>query len=309
MINQQTAAQQPIILCHAACTGGSLIYRLLVSAFGFVGISEISHARRPDPKEYLPLDPEAQLLSQGIISPAEFDIIFIQRIYNCDQIVRERGKTLLVREHSHRYFFDPQQDDIAVDSVSWINDAYRKERGESLCCLVSVRNPIDSWLGLRNSFPDESPLTFDQYCEKYLNFIDRIEQTERVHLFKYEAFVHDPRATLEEIGKRIGHTCSNFDLGKSAHVASSGNSGRQGAEITARPRRPFTMHLVRSAEASGHYRKLCDRLGYPCLNDELGFQQRRGIVKSHVHNLLHTCADNLRQPFNRLAFKFPLIRD
>ena len=66
-----SSTRTPVVLCHAACTGGSMIYRLLVSTFGFCGISEISHGRRTA-FGFSPVDPEAQLFSIGQIDHSGF---------------------------------------------------------------------------------------------------------------------------------------------------------------------------------------------------------------------------------------------
>lgn len=309
MISSCDKSLLPILLCHAACTGGSLIYRLLVSYYGFVGLSEVSHAWLPKSKTYLPIDPEAQLYAQGIFSQEQFAKIFYKRICCCERIVGATGKILLIREHSHQYFFSRQKDHIVMDNVSWINNAYNKERGVSLQCLLSVRDPIDSWLALRNSFPNESPFDFDEYCEKYLFFLDMAEKTNQVYLFKYEDLVSDAKVILNEIGKFIDRSPINADLEKNTDVESSGNSGRQSSSICSRPRRPFTIRLVRAAEASKNYKELCKRLEYPCLFDDVFLREKHGIIKSSLNNMLHNCTDMILKPINQLARKFPLIRD
>ena len=179
---------QPLVLCHAACTGGSMIYRLLVSAFGLVGISEMNNSR-PGPRAFLPLDPEAQLYIQGMISSPDFAGILYKRIHHCIEMAADEGKRLLIREHSHRYFFVPESDDTRLHSVSWLNDEYVQGSGTDLQCLVSVRDPIDSWLGYRNSWPYDPPRGFDDYCGKYLEFILAAKKTKRIHIFKYEEMV------------------------------------------------------------------------------------------------------------------------
>jgi len=160
--------KNPIVLCHAACTGGSLIYRLMVLSFGFVGLSELSHKYNYSSTDFLPFDPEVQLYLQGIIDNKKISDIFFERIVRCNNMISELGKTMLIREHSHSYFFREQRivDDIA--SISWIAGQYRKIYKDSLQCLLSVRDPIDSWLGLRQNFPKERDMSLDKYCGNYL---------------------------------------------------------------------------------------------------------------------------------------------
>lgn len=216
---------------------------------------------------------------------------------------------MLIREHTHRYFFNPHHDKSTLESISWVNDAFSKGRDESLNCLLSVRDPIDSWLGLRHNFPEEQPTVFDEYCEKYLFFLDKVERTKRVHLFKYEDMISSPQEVLLKIGKFLGRLPVDLDFEKNSQVISSGNSGRQSSAIYARPRRPFTSRLVRAAKASKNYVELCERLNYPCLFDNLSSLDNRMMFKTYLNNILHVCTKNALKPFNQIARKFPMIRD
>lgn len=309
MITPNTKSTQPVILCHAACTGGSLIYRLLLSAFDFIGVGEVGHVHPPKLKDYLPLDPEAQLYGQGVISSQQFADIFFKRIRQCEKRVTSMGQVLLIREHSHQYFFNIQQKQIDLNSVSWINDAYYRESEEPLICLVSVRDPIDSWLGLRNSFPNEKPSEFDEYCKKYLKFLDMVERTKSAYLFKYEELVRDPRGTLSKIGKVIGRSSFEVDLNVSANVTSSGNSGRKSSKIVARPRRPFTKRLVVAANTSENYAELCRRLGYQRLEETVGCKDPCGLHNNCFYDFFSDSLSKAALFFKKLSVKFPRIVD
>lgn len=270
-----------IILCHAACTGGSLIFRHLVDAFGLMGISEISHATIPKRDTYLSLDPEAQLFSQGILSSLKFEESFFKRILSCEEIVKNCQKDLLIREHSHRYFFNPLYDIAEFKSVSWIHDSFIKHEKKAPLCIVSIRDPIDSWLGLRASFPNECPPTFDDYCKKYIKFIQAVESTSFIHVIKYEDFVNDHLEVIEKIGKFINQKPSNYQSGN-VRAISSGNSGRQSGEINVRPRRPFTTRLVNEICCSYHYGKLCEMLDYPCLGRDDLCEKKINLIKNTI---------------------------
>jgi hypothetical protein len=299
----------PVILCHAACSGGSLTYRLLVAAFDLVGISEVSHASIPGIKTYMPLDPEAQLYSQGIISPAPFAEIFSRRLNHCEKIAATMGKNLLVREHSHRYFFYPHHEEFTIDSVSWINDRYKKDKQQDLLCLVSVRDPIDSWLGLCRNFPREHPFTFDEYCGKYLEFLEHTENTKCFRIIKYEDIVERTEETLSKIGQVIGLDLEPNYTQNYTNVDSSGNSGRQSRGIVARERRPFSMNLIRASRSSANYQVLCRKLGYPLLTETIGSKERYRLVKTYANHYLNSVFTAIGRPINNAAEKFYRISD
>lgn len=278
--------QYPIVLCHAACTGGSLIYRLLILAFGFVGVSELSHAVRISSRDFLPLDPETQLYSQGFITIEEFSNIFFNRICRCNKLVVAAGKTLLIREHSHSYFFNPMSINN-IDNVSWINSKYHQIYGKSLQCLLSVRDPVDSWLGFRHSFPKEAPVDFDTYCARYLNFIDMAGKTKNVFIFKYEDVIQDVEKIMVEISGKICCNLQSISIEQNSIVASSGNSGRQGTQLIHRPRRTFTINLVDAAKKSKNYEELCFRLGYDRLHESVNLKEKAILIKNRLNNIIY----------------------
>ncbi|MCI5144163.1 MAG: hypothetical protein D3923_01240 [Candidatus Electrothrix sp. AR3] len=255
--------------------------------------------------KFLPLDPEAQLYYQNILTAEQFTEIFFKRIIECNKLALQHKRPLLIREHSHSYFFSPHKKDSTVeDNISWINSTYQKIQGETLPCLLSIRDPIDSWLSLRHNFPQESTKDFDTYCKNYLLFLDMAEKTKNIYVFKYEEIVREPKKTLIVLGDKIGIKLQdNIDISKSYSVVSSGNSGRQGTQLIARPRRPFTEHLVKSAEHSRHYNELCRKLGYPLLAEYIDNKVKMNILKNNFKN---TICQHLKKIY---PHNFSTIRD
>lgn len=289
-------SKNPIILCHAACTGGSLIYRLIASSFGFIGISEVSHKYNFRSTSFLPFDPEAQLYLQGIIDADEFSDIFFKRVCRCNDIFFKMGKIMLIREHSHSYFFNINKPND-IDSVSWIEGRYRKIYKESPWCLFSVRDPIDSWLGLRQSFPNIVIKDFNTYCEMYMNLLCLSEKTENLFMFKYEEMVRYPENTLSEISKKINIPFSSIEIEKINSIQSSGNSGRCSSELYIRPRRPFTHHLLDAANNSPAYKELCKHIGYVPLQEQIKFKERILMVSYKLNNFYLRIFNFLRKRF------------
>ena len=299
---------KPVMLCHAACTGGSLVYRILVSRFNFLGVSEISHAYTPKKKMYSPLDPELQMYTQGILNDEQFADIFFKRVKNCELISKKAHKPLLIREHSHRYYFNPNRK-IGLTSVSWINDTFSREENTQLKCLISVRDPIDSWLGLRTNFPKESSYSFEEYCSKYLVFIDMARRTPCHYIFKYEDIILKPDSILKDIENFLDLKIENYSSDTTYTIPSTGNSGRQSEGIFIRPRRPYTRGLVEAAKHSISYMELCRILNYQCLSDIDNFSRKLQFFKYSVNNLINFSVEILEKKMSSLKNKFPKIRD
>ena len=156
---------------------------------------------------------------------------------------------------------------------AWLVDAYRERFQEGLASLVSVRNPIDSWLGFRRSFERQLPSDFDAYCACYNNFLDKIEHDNRDgfthHLFKYEDLIEDPQKQIDSIARHIGEPERDVDLSLVGATIGSGNSGRRSSTLKINKRRGFSKLFVRESQQSAEYKKLAARLDYPLLNDEL----------------------------------------
>ncbi len=271
----------PVILCHAACTGGSMIYRLMVSTFGFSGLAEIGHGRRTT-FGFSPLDPEAQMFSLGQIDHQEFGSILAGRLINANKLANQNGKRLLVREHTHSYFFNPDVPEVIPKGPSWIADRFEQEIGDKPHVVVTVRDPVDSWLGLRRHFNHLKPDRFEDYCQIYNQFFDRVEDWQKlgnpVHVFKYEDCVVDPETTMSELARFLKLEYTGLDVSAAFNTASSGNSGRQSASLSLRKRRPFTMKLVNATRDNAEYNKLCSRLGYEPFHSSLTAAGRRSAM-------------------------------
>ena len=174
----------PVVLVHAACTGGSLIYRLMVSNFGLFGLTEIGHGRRTA-FGFSPVDPEAQMFSLGQIDHDEFGKILSERLINADKIARHREQRLLVREHSHNYFFNPDNAEVVPAGPSWVADHLEPYFQSELPIVVTVRDPIDSWLGFRQNFNHLQPKRFEDYCEITSFLIESKPAVKRVRQSTY----------------------------------------------------------------------------------------------------------------------------
>lgn len=249
-----------------------MIYRMILATFGFAGISEISHCFPFEKGHFVPTDPEFALLVGGQIDEKEFGEIFFRRIQNANEICCKNNKQLLIREHTHSYYFFDSGKLSVPDHPSWIADQYAKRLEKSLKCIVTVRDPIDSWLSLSANFPHLSPTNFAAYCSHYKNFLGSITDnydSQTMLLIKYEDVVEDQARELNKIAQFIGETFSGSLPEDWYCVASTGNSGRQSSIVQKRARRPFGTELIRGAEESEDYSYLVDYLEYPHLRQSV----------------------------------------
>lgn len=253
----------PIVLCHPACSGGSWIYTVLCTHFDLIGLSEKSHAFNYPKDVFLPTDPEYSLKLAQIISSEVFGDIFIDRIRNCMRICNSYDKTLLIREHTHSYFF--QNDEIAISHPSWIALRLHEKYQIPARCILTFRDPIDSWLGLQRSFPELAGGTFEQYCRNYLVFLQNAKASEiagTALIVKYEEFVENPEKALERVANYLSMTLTEGRSQASFEVVSSGNSGRQSDVIKIRKRRQFDYRLYNQAKKSESYKQIIEILMY-----------------------------------------------
>ncbi len=285
----ESATTLPIVLCHPACSGGSLIYRHLVAATGCVSVHEVGHHWLPRPEDFGPLDPESQLTSMGKLSPEDFAEIYWTRMLNASVIAKRSASRLLVREHTHQYYFDDSEPTGA--DISWLRHEYQRRTGAIPPTVVSYRDPVDCWLGMKASFPDTVSYDFNAYCDRYLQWIlpaieSARESRHLVYLIKYEDFCESSTNLILQCASalrvRAGSTY------QPATVSSSGNSGRRNdSRVSRRPRRPYTLRLVSEALASDSYAKLCSLLDYRHLADEPKLQPG-------LHSLVRTGASAFR---------------
>ena len=282
--NRSGNPKLPVVLGHAACTGGSLIYRILVATFGMQGLSEVGAARVPSLSKYNPWDPQCQLFAQEQISAGQFSKIIFDRIVSCES---QTDRRLLVREHTHSYYFNPIDPVLVPDGGSWYADCYREEFSKQLPCLVSVRNPVDSWLGFRRSFERQKPEDFDVYCQLYNQYLDKVDNDNKTdtsfHIFRYEDLIGDVQGEVDKIADHIGEPRRQVDLSLVGASFGSGNSGRGSTSIGTRSRRPFSRRFLKETLRSEHYHRLCERLGYQRLADDLTFLSG---LKSHFYSVV-----------------------
>lgn len=257
---EQEVCQKPKIriIQHMACSGGTLIAKCLAAMPNVALLSEVnplsqlmvnSHPRfAPTDLTYLanygkfPLIDE---LSEKIFR-ADIDVI--------TRHIKQLGKSLLIREHSHSDYLVGAITNNYSTCKRLLKDDYQ------IFSVLTVRHPIDSYLSLKNNgWIQYSPATFDEYCRRYLLFI---EHNEDLSVHKYEDFVNDPARAIQILCEVLCLPYNEdfqdvFDLN-----IMSGDSGRSSNIISKRKRRDYDEGFIKEAQNSNEYLLLCRKLNY-----------------------------------------------
>ncbi|MBN7787214.1 hypothetical protein JYP51_19975 [Ponticoccus gilvus] len=266
LIAQLQAVRQvePIRLFkHFACTGGTIMSKCLAAMPNTVLLSEmdpLSLNYMSSPSKFAPSDLIKQMrYSRHDLSDALAIDIFCAGLGTLQEALTDQGKRLVLREHSHSQYCTAA-DWTARQTVEQI-----VARDHPVLPLLSVRHPLASFMSLRhNGWDAFTPGTLEEYARRYLAFLDANATCPIVY---YEDFVEAPETVLENM-------CRSLELSYDAAAPSlvmaitmSGDSGRSGNEIAARPSRTVPPDLAEAADTGPTYRELCRRLRYPLLPD------------------------------------------
>ncbi len=230
------------IIHHFACSGGSLIAKCLAAQPNVFLLSELHPTTRlgmnTNKASYTPRD----ITTQAIYGRAPdvdklAEKIFVSGIIETEKHIRERGGYLIIRAHSHADYCT----DKPIPEVDTLTRLLKPHF--NLKNLVTLRNPIDSFMSLRNNgWVHFKPDSFDEYCGRLQKFLEAFNEDD---IIKYEDFVEWPGGVLMEMAKRLDLDTVSDNLGYIDIFKVSGDSGRSGVEIKFRPRK----------EMSDEYRK------------------------------------------------------
>lgn len=243
---------------HFACTGGTLIAKCLASMPNTQVLSEVDplselgHSTRG---KFLPTD-LVGLVRSGTreVDDALLVDIFLRGLGAVYDDAQRKGIRLILRDHAHsRFCFggDVQDRPSLREIVA---------RDFNVRSVVTVRHPLDSYLSLRNNdWLHFQPNSLDEYSRRYHRFLDHYKN---LTLYRYEDFIADPKAVLKEIANTLELSFDeSFHEVFSVHQL-SGDSGRKGSTISARPRHAVPQELNKDLEQSDTYVSLCGRLNY-----------------------------------------------
>ena len=244
-----------------ACTGGTIMSKCLATMPNTVLLSEmdpLSVNHMTTPSKFAPSDLIKQMRYSRHGLPDDLAIeVFLGGLSPLQQALLNNGQQLVLRDHCHSQYCT----EAAWDQRPSLEEIVAREH--TVLALLSVRHPMSSFLSLRkNGWVQFAPNTLEEYARRYLAFLD---DNASCPIVFYEDFVDSPEEVLETM-------CRSLDLpyaaGSTALVGAigmSGDSGRSGDEITARPPREVPADLAEASETSAAYGELCKRLRYPLL--------------------------------------------
>jgi len=244
---------------HMACTGGTLMSRCLAAQANTLLLSEIEPLSTlgfsGQPPRFAPTDMILGLrTSARPVAEDTLARVFLAGLGALLEDCRLQGKNLVLRSHPHsRYCHGPAIHD-------WPGLQQLVAGAFPVRAAISVRHPRASFLSLlSNKWEHYTPSGPEEYARRYLAFLD---DHAGLPVFRYEDFVADPDATLSAI-------CAALDLpftpgaGDLVDVIRlSGDSGRKGTVIAARPERAVPPEIARAMADSAAFTALCERLGY-----------------------------------------------
>lgn len=244
---------------HFACSGGTLISKCIASMPNTQLLSEVDPLSTPiqfsDKPLFTPTDMVALMRqsTQGTSTELIIDLFLknLETIYSNSQSC---GLRLILRDHAHSHYC---RDAIISERPNLLGIVERKF---STLSIVTVRDPIDSFLSLQaNGWVHFSPATFDEYCARYAAFI---RSYEGLPVIRFEDFVKDPATEMLKICKFLDLPFNpDFQEIFSVHRI-SGDSGRGGDIIKQRLRRTIDATLLQEMEASAKYQHVLSILGY-----------------------------------------------
>ena len=183
---------------HFSCTGGTMLAKCIASMANTGALNEVDPLSaipfRGDLDRFNPTDLVALLHQSG--SPPEPDLvarIFGNSIEQVASSLDQTGKTLVLRDHTHGHFLYGAGRDNRFTLKQILEDA-----DLPLLSLITVRHPVRSYQSMVKMGWDchLTPNTFDEYCQRYLSFL---ESYSGVPVVRYEDFVAAPNAVMQSI--------------------------------------------------------------------------------------------------------------
>jgi hypothetical protein len=249
------------MLHHFACTGGTLISRCIAglpNTFVFSELDPLSPIGvNPDAPRFAPSDVVGHLnysvrpLPEGIREE-----VFVAALQTASRRMAELGVRTIVREHTHSHYCTG---DVIANRPSVRAILGRQNRVVS---VVTVRDPVESFISLWRLLQGKlhfGPATFDEYCRRYLAFLDDCSD---VPVIRYEDFTADPDGVISRMCAILELPVSETYAELLPLVRLTGNSGRSGDLIRTREAKTPTDALLAQAGESPNYALLTDRLGY-----------------------------------------------
>jgi hypothetical protein len=257
---QQSVTPEPIRLVHHfACTGGTLFCKCLAAMPNVQLLSEVdplsTMLEQPNKPRFAATD-MVTLMRQSTrgAKPEQIIELFLNNLEIIQSDAVAQGQRLIVRDHAHSHFCFGGEILVRPSLRAMVASRF------PIRSVVTVRHPLDSFLSLEeNGWVTFWPPTFDEYCERYIAFLDAYEG---VPVVKYESFIAAPHEVMRKICLLLEVPYSDQFIDLFSVFKLTGESGRGANFIAYRPRRPVHEALSKESDQSHHYRILQAKLNY-----------------------------------------------
>ena len=244
------------IIHHLACTGGTLISKLIRDSFNCILVSEINPGYNFGYHYFSPTN----LLSQFSVSSGKpmRTIKKAIEIYNesidfcLDNI--ELDQFLVIRDWSEGDFYHQNLVPHNCSTKDWIDP-----KKYNIHSIISVRHPIESFISkLNNSWEKiDNQNAFEIYCKRYLDFLNHYAGCKIIY---YEDICSNYELELNKLSKIWCKKLKSIKLISKKKM--SGDSGRSSLKIDLRKSKNISKKLRSQINSSNSYIELCKRLGY-----------------------------------------------
>ena len=249
-----------LTLHHQGCSGGTVISRAIGSMLKTIVISEV----HPDRLIYgfNPYDPIQNLLAQtNLKDNTELKRnIFFQRINQCHEISIKAKFNLVLRDHSHSDYMLEKDLKFIKNKSSLIN---LLSKNFNLISILTIRNPIESYISLCSNGWANSIKNFNDYCDRILLMTETYKSL-GCEIIRYEDFCENPEQTLKKICKIYEIQFNKKFKDIFYKIPMTGNSGRGKTLNSIQTLEPKLVddNLKKQALSSHSYSKLCKDFNY-----------------------------------------------
>lgn len=260
MCAQPNIANEPVrTIHHFACTGGTLVSKCIAAMPNIQLLSEVDPlstlALRADKPLFSPTDLITRVRQSTRGADDETLIrLFLKGMSVLQASATDVGHRLVIRDHAHSQFCSHQNADQRPTLLEIVRQQY------ATLSILTVRDPVESYTSLRaNNWLHFEPATYDEYCSRYLAFLQRYEG---IPVFKYEDITGNTIPTMQKICAELHIPYQDQFENLFGAFELTGDSGRKSDQIETRKLIVPDEKLQAEIEASNHHKQLAKILHY-----------------------------------------------
>jgi len=263
-----------LLLAQAPCTAGTFITKFICERLNpdylIAESNPWSLYFASSKQDFNPLYPAFFSAASGLLSHSSHLEIFSACMDKFLKIASDNSSRLVViRDHIFSEFFISNQS--LQKTPYWVQ--YLALKNIDFRVLFTVRHPLDSYLGLKHSFPGQAKdFTLQSYSECYINAFTSYANSCKISLLSIEDLSEkiDAHEVILDLlsWARKSEEVQSSELSFSSWD-SSGASGRASSRPIRFTRRLFGSSIRREVISSPSFAGLCAQLGYKSMFNEL----------------------------------------